>query len=90
MVNIIDVNDFPPMFSKPWTREDPRYKVDLIEEQPIGTTVGTFTATDADSNIQGYAIVPPSAYFEINNVTGTLALQNFKTCECVHTHAKIY
>ncbi|KAE8740358.1 hypothetical protein FOCC_FOCC014138, partial [Frankliniella occidentalis] len=72
VVNIIDVNDFPPMFSKPWTIEDPRYKVDLIEEQPVGTTVGTFTATDADSNIQGYAIVPSSAYFEINNVTGVV------------------
>ncbi|KAJ1523428.1 hypothetical protein ONE63_001290 [Megalurothrips usitatus] len=72
VVNIIDVNDFPPMFSKPWTREDPRYKADLIEEQPVGTIVGTFTATDEDSNIQGYAIVPPSAYFEINNVTGVV------------------
>lgn len=74
MVNIIDVNDFPPMFSKPWTREDPRYKVDLVEEQPIGTAVGTFTAMDTDSNIQGYAIDPSSAYFDINNITGKIFL----------------
>lgn len=78
MINIIDVNDFPPMFTKPWTREDPRYKIELVEEQPIGTVVGTFTATDSDSNIQGYAIAPPSAYFEINNVTGIVCLTDYE------------
>lgn len=70
IVTIIDVNHFAPEFSKPWTREDPRYSIEMQEEQPTGAIVGAFTATDADNNIAGYAIEPPSPYFHINNVTG--------------------
>ena len=70
MITIIDVNDFPPMFARPWTVEDPRYTLDILEEQPVHTIVDTFVATDADSNIAAYAIEPENDYFEINNATG--------------------
>lgn len=65
-----------PEFLKPWTRENPRYLIEMQEEQPIGSVVGGFTATDADSNIAGYAIDPPSPYFNINNITGKLFSTN--------------
>jgi len=59
-----------PEFLKPWTRENPRYLIEMQEEQPTGAVMGAFTATDADSNIAGYAIDPPSPYFNIDNITG--------------------
>ncbi|KYN32871.1 Cadherin-87A, partial [Trachymyrmex septentrionalis] len=70
VVTIIDVNHMAPEFLKPWTRESPRYLIEMQEEQPTGAVVGAFTATDADSNIAGYAIDPPSPYFNIDNITG--------------------
>jgi len=48
----------------------------MQEEQPTGAVVGAFTATDADSNIAGYAIDPPSPYFNIDNITGKLLVVN--------------
>lgn len=74
VITIIDVNDYPPVFSPPWTLLQPYYKVDLLEEQPLGTLVGVFTATDLDSNIAKYELEPSSDYFEINNNTGELKL----------------
>nr|XP_012234071.1 PREDICTED: cadherin-87A [Linepithema humile] len=70
VVTIIDVNHMAPEFLKPWTRENPRYLIEMQEEQPTGAVVGAFTAMDADSNIAGYAIDPPSPYFNIDNITG--------------------
>lgn len=70
IITIIDVNHLPPEFGKPWTMEKPYYSIEMQEEQPTGAVVGAFTATDADSNIAGYAIEPPSPYFNIDNVTG--------------------
>jgi hypothetical protein len=70
VITIIDVNDFPPTFARPWTAENPRYMLDIPEEQPVGTIVDTFVASDVDSNIAAYAINPASEYFEINNITG--------------------
>lgn len=65
-----------PEFLKPWTRENPQYLIEMQEEQPTGAVVGAFTATDADSNIAGYAIDPPSPYFNIDNITGKLLVVN--------------
>jgi hypothetical protein len=70
VITIIDVNDFPPTFSRPWTKENPHYMLDIPEEQPTGSIVDTFVATDVDSNIAAYVIDPVSEYFEINNATG--------------------
>ncbi|KAJ8670760.1 hypothetical protein QAD02_002019 [Eretmocerus hayati] len=70
IVTIIDVNHFAPEFARPWTRSDPRYSIEMQEEQPTGAIVGAFTATDTDNSIANYAIEPPSPYFNVNNVTG--------------------
>lgn len=70
VVTIIDVNHLQPEFLKPWTKENPVISIEMQEEQPTGAIVGAFTATDADSNIAGYEINPPSSYFNINNITG--------------------
>ncbi|XP_076686160.1 cadherin 87A isoform X2 [Andrena cerasifolii] len=70
IVTIIDVNHMAPEFLKPWTRKNPRYLIEMQEEQPTGAVVGAFTAVDTDSNIAGYAIEPPSPYFNIDNITG--------------------
>ncbi|XP_043681793.1 cadherin-87A [Vespula pensylvanica] len=70
IITIIDVNHVAPEFLKPWTRNNPRYLIEMQEEQPTGAVVGAFTATDVDSNIAGYAIEPPSPYFNIDNITG--------------------
>jgi len=72
VITIIDVNDFPPTFARPWTKENPRYVLDIPEEQPVGSLVDTFVAADVDSNIAAYAIDPASEYFEINNATGVV------------------
>lgn len=72
IITIVDVNDFPPVFNPPWTKEKPRYTLDLAEELPIGSIVGSYTATDEDSSIAGYEIQPPHDYFEINNATGVV------------------
>ena len=68
-----------PEFLKPWTRENPQYFIEMQEEQPTGAVVGAFTATDADSNIAGYTIDPPSPYFTIDNVTGSFIIYLFTT-----------
>ncbi|XP_073989842.1 cadherin 87A [Rhodnius prolixus] len=72
IITIIDVNDYAPTFLKPWTVANPTYTVELLEEQPPNTIVGTFTATDQDSNSIWYSIEPESEYFEINNITGVV------------------
>lgn len=74
VITIIDVNDFPPTFAKPWTKENPHYVLDIPEEQPVGSIAYTFVASDVDSNIAAYAIDPASEYFEINNATGKYEL----------------
>ena len=51
VITIVDVNDFPPAFLEPWTPQSPYLNISIPEEQPKGTIVYTFRATDADSNI---------------------------------------
>ncbi|KAL7306286.1 hypothetical protein TKK_0001717 [Trichogramma kaykai] len=70
IVTIIDLNRFAPQFVRPWSRTDPRYSIEMQEEQPVGATVCAFGATDEDNAIAGYAIEPPNPYFQIDNVTG--------------------
>lgn len=74
VITIIDVNDFPPTFASPWTKENPHYMLEIPEEQPVGSIVDTFVASDVDSNIAAYAIEPASEYFEISNATGKYEL----------------
>ncbi|KAB0801704.1 hypothetical protein PPYR_03890 [Photinus pyralis] len=81
-INIIDINDHPPIFLPPWTKEMPQYNLQLEEELPVGTIVGTFTAVDDDSPIAGYSI-EPNMYFEINNGTGIVQLQKMIDYEMI-------
>ncbi|KAF5278616.1 hypothetical protein FQA39_LY00658 [Lamprigera yunnana] len=74
-ITIIDINDRPPIFLPPWSKENPRYNLQLEEELPVGTIVGTFTAVDDDSPISNYKIHPSNKYFEINNGTGIVQLK---------------
>lgn len=71
MVTIIDINDIPPVFEAPWTKQNPYYKISILEEQPSGSVVGKFIATD-DSGIDHYDIVPLNPYIEVNKTTGNL------------------
>jgi hypothetical protein len=75
IITITDVNDSPPVFSTPWTPENPVYNLELKEEQPVGTIVSTYRAIDEDSDIAGYAILPENEYFQINNGTGIIQIK---------------
>ncbi|EEB19942.1 conserved hypothetical protein [Pediculus humanus corporis] len=74
-ITIIDVNDHYPTFDEPWTVENPRYQIDLIEGQNEDTVVATFTAEDADSTIAYYDIKPESPFFKIDNTSGVVRLK---------------
>lgn len=71
IITIIDVNEEPPLFVPPWTPADPRYRFQVLEEQPIGTILTTMQATDADSTVAEYRMTDNS-HFEINNTTGLI------------------
>ncbi|XP_066506579.1 protocadherin gamma-A11-like [Hoplias malabaricus] len=47
-VTVLDANDNSPVFNQPV------YKVSLREDSPVGTTVATVTATDADEGANGH------------------------------------
>ena len=71
-IAVDDVNDNPPRFD-----QNP-IRVTVVENKPIGSTVHTFTTTDADSGTRGRAkfeIVSQSgneSLFRINENTGAL------------------
>ena len=76
---IVDVNDFPPAFVEPWTPQRPFLSISVPEEQPKGTIVHTFRATDNDSNIDRFRIINPSQNkrpYEIDADTGIM--QSYK------------
>ncbi|GLV42165.1 Cadherin 87A, partial [Carabus blaptoides fortunei] len=75
VITIVDVNDFPPTFAAPWTPEHPNYSLTILEEQPIGSIVATYTATDIDSNIAEYVLEPEHEYFEIDNTTAIVRIK---------------
>lgn len=75
IITITDVNDSPPSFLPPWSHESPVYHLELKEEQPVGTIVSTYQATDEDSDIASYAIIPVNEYFQINSGTGIIQIK---------------
>ncbi len=76
VITIIDVNDFAPEFPPPWSPESQFLSVDVKEEMPVGSQVHRFTATDKDSNIARYEIVPANnPYFEIDKASGRLLVK---------------
>jgi hypothetical protein len=63
VVTIVDINDFAPTFPEPWSDANPYITINVVEGQPNGTVVHKFVATDADSNIESYEIIPKNPYF---------------------------
>lgn len=90
VITIIDVNDFAPEFPSPWTINAPYYELELLEEQPEGTLIGTFTATDRDSNIARYEIIPPSDYFTVNNSTGKLKFKIIRVVDILFSSVLLH
>lgn len=50
------------------------YVFELLEQQPINTTLTTLHATD-DTGIESYSIIDGNTFFSINAVSGT-----FRVC----------
>ncbi|XP_034663045.1 cadherin-87A isoform X2 [Drosophila subobscura] len=71
IIQIIDVNKIPPRFSAPWSAEQPRIKLQMVEEQPVGTVLTILQATDEDSSIGEYNITE-NEYFAINHTSGAV------------------
>ncbi|XP_071267164.1 protocadherin alpha-8-like isoform X16 [Salvelinus alpinus] len=77
VVNVIDVNDNSPTFSKPL------YKASVPEVVPFGTTVVTLSATDLDDGINGrlvYSFIErgntnPADMFALNQDTGEITVK---------------
>uniref|UniRef100_A0A182TCC3 Cadherin domain-containing protein n=1 Tax=Anopheles maculatus TaxID=74869 RepID=A0A182TCC3_9DIPT len=65
---MIGTIDHRQLFASPWTPENPHYRYQVVEEQPIGTILTTVQATDADSTIAEYRMTENS-FFEIHNTT---------------------
>ncbi|XP_045449394.1 cadherin-87A-like [Melitaea cinxia] len=79
IINIVDVNRHAPVFGQP------AYVERILEEQPIGTILNTYTATDRESPIASIVISPPSPYFEIDNVTGVVRTSQRIDFEQIHS-----
>ncbi|XP_064863511.1 protocadherin alpha-13-like isoform X5 [Oncorhynchus nerka] len=77
IVNVIDVNDNSPVFSKPM------YKVRVSENVPIGTPIIKLNATDLDSGVNGeiffhlihHGNQKALEFFQINPATGEITVK---------------
>ena len=78
VVTIVDVNDFEPVFPEPWTKENPYITIQVSEELPRGSIVHKFVATDPDSNIDKFRIMPKSEFFSIEPETGNLKVSTIE------------
>ncbi|XP_037635743.1 protocadherin alpha-2-like isoform X8 [Sebastes umbrosus] len=76
-VNVLDVNDNSPLFSKSL------YKVQVVENANIGTTLLTLTATDLDDSVNGEVLysftergrLNPDDKFALNDDTGEITVK---------------
>ncbi|KAH8382777.1 hypothetical protein KR009_005221 [Drosophila setifemur] len=71
IIRIIDVNKIPPRFNAPWSVEQPQIKLQMVEEQPVGTVLTTLQATDEESSI-GEFNISANDYFAINQTSGVI------------------
>jgi hypothetical protein len=76
VVTIVDINDFAPRFQDPWSPDGPYITINVAEEQPNGTFVYKFIASDADSNIDYFKIAPKNQYFGIERGTGNIYVKS--------------
>ncbi len=60
----------------PWSPESPYITIEVPEEQPNGTVVHRFAASDVDSNIDYFEIKPKNKYFDIDRGTGELLVKS--------------
>ena len=74
VITIIDVNDFAPEFSSPWSPDNNTIMISVNEEKQVGSEVFRFTATDKDSNIARYEI-SQNEYFTIDTGSGRLIVK---------------
>ncbi|KAF9823771.1 hypothetical protein SFRURICE_000014, partial [Spodoptera frugiperda] len=79
IITIVDVNRHAPVFSQP------SYLASILEEQPAGTVLDTYTATDRETPVQAIVIQPPNPYFVIDNVTGVVKVAQRIDYEKVHS-----
>nr|QTE34337.1 cadherin [Galleria mellonella] len=79
IITIVDVNRHAPVFTQP------AYVERLLEEQPVGTVLNTYTAIDKETPIAAVLIQPPSPYFQIDNVTGVVKSTQRIDYEKVHS-----
>ncbi|KAM9356577.1 protocadherin alpha-13-like isoform 2-T2 [Symphorus nematophorus] len=76
-INVLDVNDNSPVFSKSL------YKVQVVENANIGTTLLTLTATDLDDSVNGQIVfsftkgggLNPDDKFALNDNTGEITIK---------------
>ena len=89
VVTIVDVNDFAPRFQDPWSEESPYLTINVAEEQPNGTAVHKFMASDADSNIDYFRISPKNKYFGVEKGTGNLYIKSRIDFEALNDQKRI-
>ncbi|XP_076318163.1 cadherin 87A isoform X1 [Tachypleus tridentatus] len=75
VITVVDFNDFPPAFARPWTPEHPEITIKVMEEQPVGSVVATFVASDPDSNIARYELKSDNDHFALDNSSGILTIK---------------
>ncbi|XP_074530023.1 protocadherin alpha-8-like isoform X9 [Halichoeres trimaculatus] len=76
-VNVLDVNDNPPLFSKSL------YKVQVVENANIGTTILELTATDLDDGVNAQLVysftekghLKPDEKFALDENTGEITVK---------------
>ncbi|XP_053285134.1 protocadherin alpha-2 isoform X6 [Pleuronectes platessa] len=76
-INILDVNDNSPVFSKSL------YKVQVVENADVGTKLLTLTATDLDDGVNGQLLfsftergrLNPDSKFALNDQTGEITVK---------------
>ncbi|XP_054890854.1 protocadherin alpha-3-like isoform X3 [Poeciliopsis prolifica] len=76
-VNVLDVNDNSPVFSKPL------YKIHVTENANVGTTLLTLSASDLDEGVNGQVVysftegarLNPEEIFSLNNNSGEIIVK---------------
>lgn len=76
VITLVDINDFEPRFQEPWTVESPYISISVPEEQPNDTIVYKFGASDVDSNIDSFKIIPKNKFFDVDPGTGELIVKD--------------
>ena len=77
-MTIVDVNEFAPEFSAPWTPERPVLSFELREELAPGTVFGRVRATDRDTLVRRYQ-ADEGGLVRLDPATG-------ERCGCIQPH----